>query len=520
MIYLTSKCIELEDILKSLGYKTRIYSKEKRLNYIFIIHRDELKELSMISKFTVLYDEDDSFNEIISKKNILGVIEPNNSKERIKFIISRIKMALNLYRENRKYKTEIKKRKQELATIHEFEESVKTTFVVEELLKMIVDIVTKVVRCQRASVLLLREEGKDILVKGKIGRDGKSVENFTVKYRGKVTKEIIKRRGSLLLKDMSNISWKNKSNYKSSSFLSVPILVDNEVSAVINVTDKNDRSNFTENDKRLLEILSAQVATTVEKFKLSSELVEKERMDRELKIAREIQVNLLPKSMPTESDIEIEFFYDPAYTVGGDYYDFIRTYDNKDVVFIGDVSGKGVPASLLMVMIRSVIHYAAQFDRITDPDEFLKTLNRFLYIHSMPAMFATSFMGVLDKSKNSLVFCNAGHNYPLLLSNGKIKGLETGDIILGMFDDISYRYRQTHFGGDDLLIMYTDGINESYNPENEFFGTERIINFFKENYSRKSNLRTLVSNFKSYFKNFLNGNAPNDDATLILIRPK
>lgn len=520
MIFLSKKCFFLVGKLKLLGYKTRNFSNEKSLKSILIIHSSEYKKLSKISLFTIVYGDSFDFNKIKGNHNILGIIDQKSSDECIDFVLSRAKNTVNIYKNDKRFKAELKKRKQELETIHEFEESVKATFVVEELLKMIVDIVTKVVRCQRASVLLLREEGKDILVKGTIGRDGKSVEDFKVKYRGKVTKKIIKRRGSLLFKDVSKIVWEKKENYRSSSFLSVPIIVDKDVAAVINVTDKNDRSSFTENDKRLLEILSAQVATTVEKFKLSSELVEKERLDRELKVAREIQVNLLPANMPKESDIDIDFFYEPAYTVGGDYYDFIRTEDNKDIVFIGDVSGKGVPASLLMVMIRSIIHYASQFNDVRNPDIFLKTLNQFLYKHSMPAMFATFFMGVIDKNSETITFCNAGHNYPLILSDGNFIELETGDIILGMFEDLSYRSKQMKFKKDDLLIMYTDGINESFNPKNEFFGSEKIEEFFTENYRKDSDIRELVSNFKKYFKNYLDGNEPNDDATLILARLK
>jgi len=520
MIFLSKKSCFLTEKIKSLGYKVKHYSNEKSIKSVFVMHSSEYEELSKISLFSVVFGENFDFESIKKNKNIIGIIDKSSSDECIDFVLSRAKNTVDIYKKDKKFKSELRKRKQELETIHAFEESVKATFVVEELLKMIVDIVTKVVRCQRVSVLLLREEGKDILVKGTIGRDGKSVENFKVKKRGKVTKEIIKRRGSLLFKDISKIVWGKRENYRSSSFLSVPIIVNQEVAAVINVTDKNDRSNFTENDKRLLEILSAQVATTVEKFKLSSELVEKERLDRELKVAREIQVNLLPANMPIESDIETDFFYEPAYTVGGDYYDFIRTEDNKDVVFIGDVSGKGVPASLLMVMIRSVIHYSSRLDDMNNPDVFLKKLNEFLYVHSMPAMFATFFMGVIDKEKETITFCNAGHNYPLILSENGFLELETGDIILGMFEDLSYRSKQMPFKKDDLLIMYTDGINESFNPQNEFFGCEKIEEFFTENYIKGCDIRKLVSNFKKYFKNYLDGNEPNDDATLILTRLK
>ncbi|MDD2715920.1 MAG: SpoIIE family protein phosphatase [Candidatus Wallbacteria bacterium] len=524
MFYLSPKTFQLSTLLSQTGIRNKPLGKHRKGDGIALISEEELPELSGKFEDIVIYSETGDL-DFLHNLVPLEIITKAHGPREIVFRLKNAEEALKLREIVKNINNELFKKDQELSTIHAFEENIKTTFIVDELLKMLVDVITRVLKCQRASVVLLQEEGRDLLVKGTIGSDQKKVENFQIKYRGRVTREIIRRKSSLMLRDISKLNWPKededqKSYYTTNSFLSVPILVKNEVAAIINVTDKQDLTPFNDDDRRLLEIIASQVSGTIERFKMSHELLEKERLSKELAIAREIQINLLPAQNPDLHDVEATFFYQPCYSVGGDYFDFLELDNHQRALLIGDVSGKGVPASLLMVMIRSIICYAAQLHVLGSPEKVFQDLNDYLLKHSARNMFVTLFMGILDSDNGKFYFSNAGHNYPLLLKKGQFQELKTGDMILGLFDEASYHSQEIQIDYEDLLILYTDGISEARQSDGGMFGEAGIKQFFQENYQKEKPLNQTIDDFKQYFRISCGTADQADDATLILMRRK
>ncbi|MDD2717761.1 MAG: PP2C family protein-serine/threonine phosphatase [Candidatus Wallbacteria bacterium] len=240
-------------------------------------------------------------------------------------------------------------------------------------------------------------------------------------------------------------------------------------------------------------------------------------IEHELEVARKIQINLLPSQCTGLKGLESACFYEPAHIVGGDYYDMLELDESHKAFLIGDVSGKGVPASMLMVMIRSIIHYAAQHKVLDKTEAVITELNEYLRKCLMDSMFVTLFMGVLDEQNDMLSFCNAGHNYPLIFNGDKeFLELNSGGLMLGMFDGAKYSRQEARFRYGDLLAMYTDGITDAIDSEGTPFGADRLKRFLRDHYRKGIELNALIDEFKDYYYWFVDPRQKLDDATLIL----
>ena len=257
-------------------------------------------------------------------------------------------------------------------------------------------------------------------------------------------------------------------------------------------------------------ILHALVKGRVRFEKLSEK---KERMDRELHIASDIQMSMIPKaspSFPARNDLDIAAAIDPAKEVGGDLYDYFLR-DGKLFFCIGDVSGKGIPASLVMAVTRTAFRTISAHE--DSPEKILKSMNKSLADMNDKDMFVTFFCGVLDPGSGHLRYCNAGHNPPLLLTDA-IHPLQVApNLPLGILPDMVFTGQETTLRFDDALFLYTDGLTEAENSAHEQFGDERVeaaLHGRKTSEKHLENIRRQVSLFV--------GDAPqSDDLTMLFI---
>ena len=417
---------------------------------------------------------------------------------------------------------ELDRKQSEISVLYNVGKVIRATFAIEELLRMIVDMVTQSLRCRRGSILLIDNQDGDILVKGVLGKDEAKVENRRMKQRGRVTQHILAVQQSLLVnrddEEEHYFSDDIKKGYCTRSFLSVPIKIQDQVVAILNVTDRETGASFTEDDQRLLEMLADQAAITIENFRLSEQLVEKERMERELQIAHSIQVNLLPEQTPQVPGAELEARSIPAKAVGGDYYDVFQVDDDRWGFVVADVSGKGVPAALLMVMIRSLLRAAAAGN--PSPADVVGRINRMILPDLDTAMFVTLFYGIYEVESRRLVFSNAGHNRPLHISGstGESEELGTEDMFVGMFEDYTFSERSVTLAPGDLVVFYTDGITEARNETDEGFGVRRLLDIIAV--SDADRCSDLVRRVFSYVFSFAGSRTPQDDMTLMVMRAK
>lgn len=246
---------------------------------------------------------------------------------------------------------------------------------------------------------------------------------------------------------------------------------------------------------------------------------EKEKIESEIKIARNIQQGILPNifpPFPERNDLDIYAVLDPARDVGGDLYDFFFIDDDHLCFAIGDVSGKGIPASLFMAITRTLFRAKGSVYQITN--EITAEMNKELCRDNDNAMFVTYFLGILELSSGKLSYCNAGHNYPYLLSReGKlIKLKETHGIPLGLFDDSVYGFSNIQLQKGDVIILYTDGVTEAFNIQEEAYGEDKLEGALKK--FRGSDLKSLIRSMIADIKTHTGQAEQSDDITLMVLK--
>jgi PAS domain S-box-containing protein len=250
------------------------------------------------------------------------------------------------------------------------------------------------------------------------------------------------------------------------------------------------------------------------------DITEKKRLIRvqeELHLAYEIQSKLMPKEFPKVEGYDIAGKNIPSKEVGGDYFDFIQIDDSQVAVCLGDVSGKGMPAALIMANLQAAIR-GQSFLKST-PKECLTSANSLIYQNTDIERYVTFFYGILDSHNHSLTFSNGGHEFPLVLSkNGKKKVLEKGGLILGYLQDYAFEQETVQIEPDDIIVAFSDGIIEAQNTNEDFFGEERLISVINSN--RTSSAQTIIDQVFNAVYEFCDNVDQMDDLSLIVIKRK
>jgi sigma-B regulation protein RsbU (phosphoserine phosphatase) len=273
--------------------------------------------------------------------------------------------------------------------------------------------------------------------------------------------------------------------------------------------------------------------------KLIAEQKEKERLQSELEIAHEVQAQLFPQAIAGTSSLELHGICRPARIVSGDYYDFLSYGPKQVMVAVGDISGKGISAALLMATIHSAVRAYEQEQLVSvgsaaaygthsriaavearvappSPAQMLWLLNRHLFQSTQPEKYATLFLGYYDDQKHRLTYCNAGHLPPIILAaDGGVRRLETGGTVVGLFHDRDYEEETIELYPGDIFIAFSDGITE---PENEFgeFGEERLIETVAA--YRHLPLEKICEHAVSAIQDWIGSTEQPDDITLVLAR--
>jgi len=250
-------------------------------------------------------------------------------------------------------------------------------------------------------------------------------------------------------------------------------MVQSRLTGILTLYNKKDTGGFTGDDQRLLAIIASQSAQVVENARLHAEEQKLIRMQEELRLAYQIQITLLPEENPELPNYDIAGTSIPAQTVGGDYFDFIPVDDHQMAFCVGDVSGKGLPAALLMSNVQATLRGQIIID--PTPMRTLERANRLLCNSIRRGSFVTLFYGILDTVTHRFQYANAGHNRPLLLRLGQEPEiLSLGSLVLGFLPAVTYQEAAFTFNPGDLLLIYSDGITEAMNPDHEQFGEERL----------------------------------------------
>ena len=299
------------------------------------------------------------------------------------------------------------------------------------------------------------------------------------------------------------------------TLLSVPLLIDDSFLGMLTVWNKEGGRSFTHDDKRLLVLLASEAVQIVERMRLYKTEREWLTLTREVELARQIQSRLVPTEPPHVPGYDMAGVTRSARTVGGDFFSFLPRQDGSLAIWLGDVVGKGLPAAMLMANLQATI----RDQTLTGAPEhvYLARANRALCQSTAAESFATLFYGVLDLKRHALRYVNAGHNAPFLLrADGGCQRLHSGVTVLGLFEDWSAKTDEVAFEPGDLLVVFSDGISEATNTQDQQLGERRLGTICDGMNGRAASeaLGTILDSVAEH-----TGNAPQtDDMTLVAVR--
>lgn len=300
------------------------------------------------------------------------------------------------------------------------------------------------------------------------------------------------------------------------SVLAVPMSVDERhVFGIIYADSPTHESTFSTEHLDILTTLASVASIRVENASLLDERINRERMESELELATEIQQRFQPAGPPIIDGYEFQGISFSCYEIGGDYYDFIPRHDGKMIVALGDVSGKGTSASLLMSSLHAAIH--GQVAAKTPLEGTVKSVNEYLTDHTPNNRFITLFITELEPETGELKFINAGHNPPLIgRADGSIEMLQSGGLPLGLMGFAEYETGQAQLNSGDVLFIYSDGVSEANNLAEDEFGMDRLKDVIRNNVSRSAG--AIRDKVESALSAFTGTAAPNDDITLVIVK--
>jgi sigma-B regulation protein RsbU (phosphoserine phosphatase) len=388
-----------------------------------------------------------------------------------------------------------------------------------ELFETLLDLLFKAVPAERAAILILEGVPPQPVVKAARSRQGAIVS----KVSRTIARHVLKERVSLILPNlMEDAEFKSQDSILSSgirSALCAPLWFTpggsegDEVIGLVYVDSLQKSHSFTEEDLKILTLLANVAAAKIENVRLLEESLEMRRLEQDIRMAADIQKGLLPSAPPIVPGYLLVGSNWPCRTVGGDYFDFI-SHEGQLLLALGDVSGKGTSAALLMTVLRAAVRAHWQDPALA---EAVARINRTVCENVPENKYVTFFLARLDPQTSRLRYVNAGHNPPLLVrSDGGVEALEEGGMVLGMFDSVPYADAVVDLRPRDTLLIFSDGITETWNLENEEFGEARLAQVVVA--GRSLDPQALQMQLLHELEVYSAGAKATDDRTLIILK--
>lgn len=395
--------------------------------------------------------------------------------------------------------------------VESFSREILTIFQLDKLATAVADTLKREMFVENVDVCLAGENDRFRLAAGRMPQDPVKLEDSIYEY-------LLKKRSPVFVEELSADIDESCLGGKITSLgtkVVVPLVRQEKLAGVVLLSAKVAGFRYSSEDMTFLNILANQIVVAMEVAQLYQEALEKQRMEEELAVARQIQIGLLPRSLPSLSNFEFAAFTEPSRQVGGDFYDFIAIGDDRLGMVVADASGKGVAAALLIARMQAVMQSEVKFGKRVD--EMMASVNRFISESTSQDRFATCVFLELDHAARELRYCNAGHNYPLLIrKNGEVEFLSTGGLLLGAFGDASYEVGSTVMHPGDLLAVYTDGVTEAMDGDNNEYGETRLVEELTK--IREFPAEIVCSRVIKDVKQFAAGIGDMDDMTLVVVR--
>ncbi len=343
----------------------------------------------------------------------------------------------------------------ELSILNDIATTISSTQAVEQIVDLIVKKCVKHLNVEQGVVMLLDEKDKENPFHTMIRKQDSRMSLLPYRLDNHLTGWMLKNRAPLLvnkLKEDDRFKDLIDATTPINSFLAVPLNVKSKMMGVLTVFNKHAAENFTPSDQKLLSIIASQSAQIIENARLLEEERNLRVMQEEMKFARQTQLNLLPKEIPKIPGYTIAAKTISATEVGGDYYDFIKIDEEHSAFCLGDVTGKGMPAAMLMANIQATLR--AQFLSGSSCTDSLVNSNNLLCATTEPTKFITLFLGIFNTESDEIIFSNAGHDPPLHFAGSEINKLETGGMLLGAFPDSQYEQEKVIMKPGDSIFIF------------------------------------------------------------------
>ena len=405
-----------------------------------------------------------------------------------------------------------------LGALYKVADMIGSTLDLDELLDKVLDLIGEFLSPDRAGVLLF-DERHEILLPKVIRRPEHSNEDIVIS--NSIILQTVNDRVAVLVADAPRDFRFSSSDsiviQRIHAAICAPLVYRREVLGVLYLDRRQTTGKYEENDLKLVAGIANQAALAIANSQLHKQLLERHVHERELQIARSIQENLLPRTMPLVPRFEVAGSSQPARMVGGDYYDLIPLPDGRFVAIIADVSGKGVPAAILMSALRAAVYVEVRHMATDELISIVERLNQMICRDTMNNMFITMVMGVLDPERQTLTYCNVGHVHPILcLPDGQVQALESGGCFLGVIPTASYEEETIDLVAGSLLFMYSDGVTDLMNEQREFFGIDRLTDLLVSFHDQSAT--AIRDRVDQSAKQFQQGAEQFDDLTTLILR--
>jgi len=421
---------------------------------------------------------------------------------------------------------------QKLSRFVEVNQAFKFSMTPDDVLTLIVDAAIEITQAERGFLMLRNDEGN---LEFKVARDrGRNwIQGNEFEMSRSVVEESFKQNRSVIINDsrvtmagfprdsvrnldLRSIACIPLRSFQMSENMDATMMLKRDVIGVLYVDSNVAGGSLTQTSLKLLESLAFEATKSLESVRLMHEEQEKKNLEQELGMARQVQVALSPAAIKSMDHFEVAAHNIPSRYVGGDFYELIPLKDERFVFALGDVSGKGVAAALLAAMAQGALQ--VQFTSNLPLTEVISSLNKALVLRSASNRFITMFCAVLDR-EGHFTYINAGHNLPILARpNGETELLTTKSVLLGAFDFAEYKPRQTRLNSGDVVVIYTDGVTEAVNTDNEMYSDERLETLVKESVSL--NAEQIKQRILDDVLGFTRGLPQGDDITLIVLKMK
>ncbi len=457
---------------------------------------------------------------LIVKNRVIGVInieaeQRDYFREDHKRLLTLIASRMAVGIENARLHTRTSRQAKTLLLLNEIARELTSILNVDELLKHIAELLSRLIDYQMFSILLIDPSGEKLQHRFSL----RFQENIQLKHDIPIGDGLVghaaQHKHTVLVPDVSKDKRYIALNPETRSELAAPLIYKDKVIGVLDL-EHTKKGFFTEDHKRTINTLAAQVAIALENARLYEEINKQEkRLERDLAMARELQFRLLPHSLPTMKNLEIAARFAPARAIGGDLYDFVNYSLSRTAIVIGDVSGKGAPAAIYAALVSGILRSHAPIE--PSASEMLSAVNFSLGERRIDGQFVSLIYAVWDDENRTLQVANSGLPRPLYCHGDQVEIIEATGLPLGLFDDAEYEEFSFRANPGDLFVFFSDGILDATNRAGELFGRRQLEKIVR---CSANSAQDIVDAIFAAAAEHASGVETFDDQTVVAIRVK